>query len=280
MANDMKLRVLMIPLIPIVLGGVLPVAKNVACAAEDSFEGELGPFLGEARFDMQQVFAGDRFPNVVVATDGTVLAFWNGVKVRRSEDGGKTWGEEILVGKGHMGGGVTVNEANGEVFAFVGQRHPPTNETVYRSQDHGKTWHAIDVQIKPDSEGHKPELHMNEHGITLRHGEHKGRLLRPTRYYGKQNNRNEWPDHYTNAIFSDDGGKTWPVERLVFEGGFAYSSLTAGRPNTPSEGWIYLQFEGGPQGGATVARFNLIWLLEGEKTGNGDVPDWLAQSKS
>lgn len=172
-------------------------------------EGKLEPFLGKPKMEIQQVFKGDRFPNVVVATDGTVLAFWNGVKLRRSEDGGKTWGPEILVGKGHMGGGVTVNEANGDIFAFVGQRHPPTAETVHRSQDHGKTWSAVNAEIKPDSKGHKPEMHMNEHGITLMHGPHKGRLLRPARYYGKKNSRGEWPTHYTNAIYSDDGGKTW-----------------------------------------------------------------------
>ena len=45
-------------------------------------------------------------------------------------------------------------------------------------------YYRFNVQIKPDGKGHKPEMHMNEHGITLRHGEHKGRLLRPTRYYG------------------------------------------------------------------------------------------------
>jgi len=53
---------------------------------------------------------------------------------------------------------------------------------------------------------------------------------------------------------------------LVHEGGFAYSSLTAGRPETKSEGWVYLEFE---SGGAKVARFNLSWLLEGETTGDG-----------
>ena len=66
--------------------------ENVARAAERSFEGELGPFLGEPRFDMQQVFAGDRFPNVVVATDGSVLALaseertiavWNTPKLQK-----------------------------------------------------------------------------------------------------------------------------------------------------------------------------------------------------
>jgi sialidase-1 len=228
---------------------------------------------------------------------------------------------------------------------------------------------------------------MNEHGITLRHGKHKGRLLRPSRWYAGKNERARWPQHYTNAIYSADGGKTWqasepfpamgtgeatvaelsdgriyynsrrhwaepganprrrwtafsedggatwkdlaicqvlpdgdqirdyglmaglvrlpvggrdilifsniespkgrhhgtvwasfdggrtwPIKRLVYEGAFAYSSLAAGRPGTASDGWIYLLFEGGPKGGASVARFNLSWILDGEKTGNGSVP--------
>ncbi len=55
----------------------------------------------------------------------------------------------------------------------------------------------------------------------------------------------------------------------------AYSSLAAGRSGTPSEGWIYLQFEGGPSGphsDCQIARFNLSWVLGGEKTGDGEVP--------
>ena len=57
--------------------------------------------------------------------------------------------------------------------------------------------------------GRPRQTRLNEHGITLRHGTHKGRLIRPTRYYGKANAGSEWPTHYTNAIYSDDGGKTW-----------------------------------------------------------------------
>ena len=71
---------------------------------------------------------------------------------------------------------------------------------------------------------------------------------------------------------SFDGGQTWPIKRLMYDGPSAYSSLTAGRPGTPSEGWIYLHFEGGPAGGSQVARFNLTWLLQGEATGDGNVP--------
>ncbi len=361
-------------------------AHAAAGAGETGLEGPAEPFRGRPSLRMHQVFKGGRFPNVVTALDGTVLAFWNGVKVRRSEDGGTTWGPEITVGKGFMGGGVTVNEANGEVLAFVEEHHPPAPLTVYRSKDGGKTWSPMEVTIRPDSRGNVPSMHMNEHGITLRHGTHKGRLLRPARWYAGKNARDRWPKHYTTAVYSDDGGttwhtsepfpafgtgeaavaeladgriyynsrrhwapegvnprrrwtavsddggetwkglaicevlpdgpqnsnygcmgglvrlpvrgrdilvysncdspggrnhgtvwasfdggKTWPLKRLVFEGGFAYSSLAAGRPGTPSEGWIYLQFEGGPNGGGTVARFNLAWLLEGEKAGGGRV---------
>ena len=77
---------------------------------------------------------------------------------------------------------------------------------------------------------------------------------------------------------SFDGGKTWPLKRLVYPGPGAYSSLGAGRPGTPGEGMIYLLFEGGSEGrysAMQVARFNLSWLLEGELTGHGQVPDWV-----
>jgi sialidase-1 len=75
-------------------------------------------------------------------------------------------------------------------------------------------------------------------------------------------------DHGT-VWASFDGGKTWPVKRLVHEGGFGYSSLAAGQPGTKSEGWVYCQFE---SGSAKVARFNLSWLLKGEPTGDGEIP--------
>ena len=358
--------------------------------ADHPLEGSRKAFLGEPKMKMQQVFKSERFPNITVTLKGTVLAFWGNkqLRLRRSEDGGETWGPEITIAKsGIHGGGATVDETTGDILAFVEDRHPPAPLTVYRSQDDGETWSPQKTKIHPDSKGNMPSMHMNEHGITLRHGEHKGRLVRAARYYGKRNHRDEWPNHYTNAIYSDDhgktwktsapfpengtgeatvaelstgklyynsrihwherpnntrrreawshdggatwkdwriiealpdghqhrsygcmgglvrlpiagedilifsnldtsnprrergtvwasfdGGKTWPVKRLVFAGASGYSSLTAGRPGTPSEGWIYLNFEGGPNGGSQVARFNLSWLLAGEATGDGKAP--------
>jgi len=359
-------------------------------SADHAAEGELTPFLGEPSLELTKLFPNQRFPNVVVAMDGTVVATWgaNSIQVRRSEDGGETWGDLIAVAaSGIHGGGVTVDEVNGHIWLFAEDRHPPAPLNVYRSTDHGQTWQAVDdVVIHPDEHDAVPSMHMNERGITLRRGPHAGRLLRPSRSYGGGNGREHWPDHYTNAIYSDDrgktwqtskpfpvrgtgeaaleelsdgtiyynsrrhlstdgldprrryqafsddgghswrdvalvevlpdgnqdtdyglmgglvrlpvvdrdilvysnidsaqgrvdgtvwasfdGGRSWPLMRLVKEGPFAYSSLAAGRPGTASEGWIYLLYE---ERGGSLARFNLSWLLDGESTGDGEVPDW------
>ena len=65
---------------------------------------------------------------------------------------------------------------------------------------------------------------------------------------------------------SFDGGQSWPVKRLVYDGPSAYSNLGVGRSGTPSEGRIFVIFEGGPKGShaaVQVASFNLAWLLDG-----------------
>jgi sialidase-1 len=382
--------------------------ENVAANGE----GELRPFLGEPKMETQQLFDDERFPNVVVARDGAVLATWGSkrVRVRRSEDGGKTWAPEVFVGDGIHGGGAIVDEQRGDVLLFVHPEHPPRDgttapRTVYRSTDHGKTWQATEATFEEDARRFTPSLHMSEHGATLVHGEHAGRLIRPARVYQTD------PSRYATAIYSDDGGrnwraggplpirgtgegalvelsdgrliysarksffaegeslrherlfafsddggetwrdavfspvvpdgpryrgeerrganynghfgmlagfvrlpvegrdillysnadhdghervrlsvwasfdggKTWPVKRLVYEGPSAYSSLAAGRPGAPSEGWIYLQFEYGQDGrqyvGCRIARFNLAWLMAGEATGDGLLPEWLSAAE-
>ena len=53
----------------------------------------------------------------------------------------------------------------------------------------------------------------SEPGITLRYGDKKGRLLMPARvfvgYLNKGKNRKHYTEHYSNALYSDDHGRTW-----------------------------------------------------------------------
>ena len=367
-------------------------AEDGATATGLPAEGKIEAHLGKPTMELAQVFQRERFPNIVVALDGTVVATFgtSSVKARLSSDAGKTWGEEIMISKpGFQCGGLTVDEGTGSIFAFVEERHNPAPIHVFKSLDHGKSWKKAEVVIKPDSKGNLPSMHMNDHGITLRHGKHAGRIIRPSRWYAGANAHEKWPEHYTNAVYSDDGGKTWetsepfpangtgeasvaelsdgtvyynsrrhwaqegadprrrwtsispdggktwkdltfckilpdgpqntnygcmagltrlnvkgrdvllysncdspggrrlgtvwasfdggktwPLKRLVFKGAFAYSAMTSGRPGTGTEGLVLLHFEGGPKGGSTVSRFNLSWVLGGEKTGDGSVPDW------
>lgn len=188
------------------------VVATFPATAGESREAGLESFLGPASLAVVPLFGDERFPNITVTVKGTVLATWGSqhVRARRSEDGGRTWGEEITIAdSGIQGGGTTVDETTGDILVFVEDQHPPAPLTVWRSKDDGRTWTSEKPIIHPDSRGNAPSMHMNEHGITLRHGSHKGRLLRASRYYGVKNDRSEWPNHYTGAVYSDDGGKTW-----------------------------------------------------------------------
>jgi hypothetical protein len=93
--------------------------------------------------------------------------------------------------------------------------------------------------IKPHSKGNKPEMHMNDHGITMKRGlvrlpvKDKDILL-------FSNVESPGGRHHGTVWAGFDGGKSWPLKRLVTEGAFAYSALNAGRLGTKSGGWIYL----------------------------------------
>jgi sialidase-1 len=183
--------------------------------------------------------------HLAVAMDGTVLLFKEQrdkgvVELKRSQDGGRTWGEPIEVGKRvkinsdmsddgrykgeHVGwselANVTVDENIGDILVFAGSLKPAP--ILYRSRDHGKTWKTENIVIKPDIYGWLSTTYCCDPGITLRQGKHQGRLLMPAQvfvgsinpdgsrtYLNKGENRKYFAKRYSNALYSDDGGKTW-----------------------------------------------------------------------
>ncbi len=173
-------------------------------------------------FEKQILFEGERFPNLVVAKDGSIIATWGKENCvsRRSIDGGNSWEPQVFIGNGINGGGLTVDEKSGDIIAFIEKEHPPSALKCYRSIDNGKTWDVSEIKILPDRNGRIPSMHMNENGITLKNEQFKGRLIRPSRFYNARNSSERklmyssakekmWKDQYTNAIYSDDGGKIW-----------------------------------------------------------------------
>ena len=160
-------------------------------------DGELGSFLGAPDLSVQDLFEEERFPNVVVAPDGTVVATWGAkhLVARRSEDGGSTWDRQTSAGEGIHAGGTTVDETTGEILFWGHPEHPPKGgvaapRTLYVSPDTGRTWQERTADYALDRDGYLPALHFAEHGISLRAAPHAGRLLRPARVYSIRNGYN------------------------------------------------------------------------------------------
>ena len=190
-----------------------------------------------------------------------------------SDDGGKTWhSSEPFPANGT--GEATLAELSDGTIYYNSRRHwaeegaNPRRRWTATSADGGKTWKDLKFcEVLPD--GPQNTNYGCMAGLTRLAVKGHDILL-----YSNCDSPSG-RDHGT-IWASFDGGKTWPVKRLVYKGRHAYSSLTSGRPGTQTEGWIYLHFEGGPKGGSTVARFNLAWVLGGKGTGNGRVPANLA----
>ena len=190
-----------------------------------------------------------------MAMDGTVLIFslqgephpdkrkGSRIFVKRSEDGGKTWSDHQLIGnridldwkalgigpydgsgwgkdKHHARatlGTSIVDESTGEIMLFLTALYPAPY--MYKSMDHGKTWKLEEISYGKDSRGFMPIPNAAcDPGINIKHGPHKGRLLVPSRVFPNYN-KHEEAKGYTNAVYSDDNGKTWiPSEPFPLDG--------------------------------------------------------------
>ncbi len=198
-----------------------------------------------------------RIPAVIRASDGTVLAFAEGRRLasadsgdidlvlRRSPDGGRTWGPLQVVGDNgpntfgnpspvidpESGDVVLLSTHNaGHVNAGQirrGEVTPEESRRVYvqRSSDHGATWSEpmeITADVKPA--GWMWFATGPGHGIALRHGPHAGRLVVPCNHSFLVNGVSRENSH---AIFSDDGGRSWRLGAVATQTGDAVGNENA-----------------------------------------------------
>jgi len=202
-----------------------------------------------------------------------------------SDDGGRTWCVSEVFPEGYTEEAALVELHDGRIyyntrshkgFYDTSRARPLAPDEVLRreawSYDGGQTWKDYRIsKLLPDGGGHNRGYGMKGGLVRL---PVKGRDI----LIFSNADTAGGPRERLTVWASFDGGNTWPLKRLIYPGPAAYSSLGAGRPATPGEGKVFLLFEGGPQAPYSamhVARFNLAWLLEGTRTGDGRVPEWL-----
>jgi sialidase-1 len=177
-------------------------------------------------------YACYRIPAVVTTNDGTLLAFAEGrvadcsdvgnidLVLRRSFDGGRTWGPmDVLRGEGDNGGfgnPVPVVDADSGRISLLFAYNTWTQQGDDRVRG-PRSLHALvstsdgaDWEDGEDLADLKPATWTwvstgPGHGVQLRHGEHAGRIIVPGDH--------DTTDGRSGAqlYYSDDGGLTWEL---------------------------------------------------------------------
>jgi sialidase-1 len=174
-----------------------------------------------------------RIPALVVTKQGTLLAICEGRKtgrgdhgdldlvLKRSTDGGKTWGPLEMI---HEEGGtakVTIGNPCPVVDQTTGMIWLPFNRDndrvlITSSSDDGKTWtKPQDITASTKAGDWTWYATGPGNGIQLTHGPHKGRLVIPCDHRvggAKPEDKGNWDKAgRSHVIYSDDRGQTWKL---------------------------------------------------------------------
>jgi sialidase-1 len=198
-------------------------------------------------------YASFRIPACVRAPDGSLLAFAEGrvdssqdtghieIVSRRSDDGGRNWGELHVVasyGTGTAGNPspVVVPSPDGGaegariVLVFVTNAADATEERIRRgevppedgrrvwvrqSTDSGAAWSSA-REITPSAKLPHWRWYATTpgHALRLTHGPHEGRLVVPANHSLPPEGADDGTDGRYNGghdLLSDDGGETWRI---------------------------------------------------------------------
>ena len=169
-----------------------------------------------------------RIPALVATAKGALLAVCEGRKTgsgdhgdidlvaKRSGDGGKTWSPQQIVFEEGGTAKITIgnpcpviDQPTGAIWlAFT-----RNNDRVFvtRTDDDGRTWAApVDITATVKEPDWSWYATGPGHGIQLRQGPHKGRLVIPCDTRVGKGGEEAWNQKgHSLAIYSDDQGKTW-----------------------------------------------------------------------
>jgi len=182
-------------------------------------------------------YACFRIPAIVTTTEGTVLAFAEGRKkgcsdtgdidlvMKRSEDNGQTWtklmvirdeGEQVcgnpapvgdkLTGAIHLLSTWNLGEDH-ERDIIEGKSHDTRLVFVMSSTDEGLSWsEPREITASVKQENWTWYATGPCHGIQLKRGAHKGRLLIPCDHIEAGTKK-----CFSHSIYSDDQGQSWKL---------------------------------------------------------------------
>ncbi len=203
-----------------------------------------------------QIKHGEHKGRLVVPLNEGPFGNWT-LAAAYSDDHGKTWniGKKSAAGKGINE--VSIAETDGGGLIVVSRAWGGNTRRVAYSEDGGETWGEI--------KGH-PELPSPncQNGLTRYSFECDEKLGGKSRLIFSTPSDGGRKDGIVKMSY--DNGKTWPVEKLLIPGPFAYSTLTTVKPGVI--GCLY-ELNSGQIKIIRFTTFTLDWLTDGEDKGIG-----------
>ncbi|MBN2309120.1 MAG: exo-alpha-sialidase [Candidatus Hydrogenedentes bacterium] len=137
-----------------------------------------------------------------------IIGQWLGSWIRRSEDGGQTWGDFIRVETSAPHGPIALNDGRLLYVGCTGAKTAAERVGVLESRDDGRTWTRLSsIETAPDDD---PTQYFEPHVVE----QADGSLLAMSRYHGTGESR-----YFLRQASSADGGTTWtPFERTPIWG--------------------------------------------------------------